>query len=172
MYDSFDNTYQATIGIDFLVKTVTVRGRSVRLQLWDTAGQERFRSLIPCYIRESGLALVVYDITYRPSFDLTSKWIDEIRGERGNDVIIMLIGNKVDLEEKRQISTEEGKKKAVELKALFMETSAKNGYNVKEVFNRVVMEIPDDEVQNKGKEEQIKLIAEKPAVTSSACYEC
>jgi len=103
---------------------------------------------------------------------LTSKWIDEIRGERGNDVIIMLIGNKVDLEEKRQISTEEGKKKAVELKALFMETSAKNGYNVKEVFNRVVMEIPDDEVQNKGKEEQIKLIAEKPAVTSSACYEC
>jgi len=172
MYDSFDNTYQATIGIDFLVKTVTVRGRSVRLQLWDTAGQERFRSLIPCYIRESGLALVVYDITYRPSFDLTSKWIDEIRGERGNDVIIMLIGNKVDLEEKRQISTEEGKKKAVELKALFMETSAKNGYNVKEVFNRVVMEIPDDEVQNKGKEEQIKLIAEKPEVTSSACYEC
>uniref|UniRef100_A0AAF5Q7B5 Uncharacterized protein n=1 Tax=Wuchereria bancrofti TaxID=6293 RepID=A0AAF5Q7B5_WUCBA len=63
MYDSFDNTYQATIGIDFLSKTMYLEDRTVRLQLWDTAGQERFRSLIPSYIRDSTVAVVVYDIT-------------------------------------------------------------------------------------------------------------
>uniref|UniRef100_A0A8C9FJY2 RAB6A, member RAS oncogene family n=2 Tax=Galloanserae TaxID=1549675 RepID=A0A8C9FJY2_PAVCR len=65
MYDSFDNTYQATIGIDFLSKTMYLEDRTIRLQLWDTAGQERFRSLIPSYIRDSAAAVVVYDITSR-----------------------------------------------------------------------------------------------------------
>ncbi|GBP49118.1 Ras-related protein Rab-6A [Eumeta japonica] len=69
MYDSFDNTYQATIGIDFLSKTMYLEDRTVRLQLWDTAGQERFRSLIPSYIRDSTVAVVVYDITTGHTFD-------------------------------------------------------------------------------------------------------
>lgn len=73
MYDTFDNTYQATIGIDFLSKTMYLEDRTVRLQLWDTAGQERFRSLIPSYIRDSSVAVVVYDIT--------SQWTQ--RGRRG-----------------------------------------------------------------------------------------
>ncbi|XP_041952559.1 ras-related protein Rab-6B-like isoform X2 [Alosa pseudoharengus] len=132
MYDSFDNTYQATIGIDFLSKTMYLEDRTVRLQLWDTAGQERFRSLIPSYIRDSTVAVVVYDITNVTSFQLTSKWIEEVRSERGSDVIIMLVGNKTDLEEKRQISTEEGERKARELSVMFIETSAKNGCNVKQ----------------------------------------
>mmetsp|Transcript_33670 Transcript_33670/g.86318 ORF Transcript_33670/g.86318 Transcript_33670/m.86318 type:complete len:142 (-) Transcript_33670:1944-2369(-) len=75
--------------------------RTVRLQLWDTAGQERFRSLIPSYIRDSSIAVVVYDITSRSSFDSTSRWIDEIRTERGNDVVIALVGNKNDLTDER-----------------------------------------------------------------------
>ncbi|XP_072285357.1 ras-related protein Rab-6B-like isoform X5 [Pyxicephalus adspersus] len=102
MYDSFDNTYQATIGIDFLSKTMYLEDRTqVRLQLWDTAGQERFRSLIPSYIRDSTIAVVVYDITNLNSFQQTSKWIDDMRTERGSDVIIMLVGNKMDLPDKR-----------------------------------------------------------------------
>ncbi|VVC92630.1 unnamed protein product, partial [Leptidea sinapis] len=120
MYDSFDNTYQATIGIDFLSKTMYLEDRTVRLQLWDTAGQERFRSLIPSYIRDSTVAVV------------TSKWIDDVRTERGSDVIIMLVGNKTDLSDKRQVSTEEGDRKAKELNVMFIETSAKAGYNVKQ----------------------------------------
>ena len=103
MYDSFDNTYQATIGIDFLSKTMYLEDRTVRLQLWDTAGQERFRSLIPSYIRDSTVAVVVYDITNANSFHQTSKWIDDVRTERGSDVIIMLVGNKTDLSDKRQV---------------------------------------------------------------------
>ena len=104
MYDSFDNTYQATIGIDFLSKTMYLEDRTVRLQLWDTAGQERFRSLIPSYIRDSTVAVVVYDITNANSFHQTSKWIDDVRTERGSDVIIMLVGNKTDLSDKRLLS--------------------------------------------------------------------
>ena len=108
MYDSFDSTYQATIGIDFLSKTMYLEDRTVRLQLWDTAGQERFRSLIPSYIRDSSVAVVVYDITSQKSFQQTRKWVDDVRGERGNDVIIVLVGNKTDLSEKREVKAEDG----------------------------------------------------------------
>ncbi|KAG7268793.1 hypothetical protein CRUP_018348 [Coryphaenoides rupestris] len=162
MYDSFDNTYQATIGIDFLSKTMYLEDRTIRLQLWDTAGQERFRSLIPSYIRDSAaavvrlqlwdtagqerfrslipsyirdstIAVVVYDITNLNSFQQTSKWIDDVRTERGSDVIIMLVGNKTDLADKRQVSVEAAERKARELNVMYIETSAKAGYNVKQV---------------------------------------
>ena len=111
--------WQATIGIDFLSKTMYLEDRTVRLQLWDTAGQERFRSLIPSYIRDSSVAVVVFDIASksiantmgilasnglcldRNSFVNTDKWIDDVRAERGNDVIIVLVGNKTDLVDKR-----------------------------------------------------------------------
>merc|ERR1712226_436667 len=142
MYDTFDYNYQATIGIDFLSKTMYLEDRTVRLQLWDTAGQERFRSLIPSYIRDSTVAVVVYDITNANSFHQTSKWIDDVRTERGTDVIIMLVGNKTDLSDKRQVSTEEGERKAKELNVMFIETSAKAGYNVKQLFRRVAAALP------------------------------
>ncbi|CAO2633812.1 Ras-related protein Rab-6B, partial [Lemmus lemmus] len=144
MYDSFDNTYQATIGIDFLSKTMYLEDRTVRLQLWDTAGQERFRSLIPSYIRDSTVAVVVYDITNLNSFQQTSKWIDDVRTERGSDVIIMLVGNKTDLADKRQITIEEGEQRAKELSVMFIETSAKTGYNVKQVRARPAMPLTWD----------------------------
>ncbi|CAI7824728.1 unnamed protein product [Closterium sp. NIES-53] len=131
MYDKFDNTYQATIGIDFLSKTMYLEDRTVRLQLWDTAGQERFRSLIPSYIRDSSVAVVVYDVTNRASFLNTARWVEEVRTERGSDVIIMLVGNKTDLVDKRQVSIEEGEAKARDLNVMFIETSAKAGFNIK-----------------------------------------
>ncbi|KAF9976255.1 hypothetical protein BGZ73_008897 [Actinomortierella ambigua] len=142
MYDTFDNTYQATIGIDFLSKTMYLEDRTVRLQLWDTAGQERFRSLIPSYIRDSSVAVVVYDITNRNSFMNTAKWIDDVRAERGMDVIIVLVGNKTDLNEKRQVTAEEGEKKAKEFNIMFIETSAKAGHNVKTLFRKIAQALP------------------------------
>ncbi|XP_035264986.1 ras-related protein Rab-41 isoform X1 [Anguilla anguilla] len=174
MYDSFDNTYQATIGIDFLSKTMYLEDRTVRLQLWDTAGQERFRSLIPSYIRDSTIAVVVYDITNLNSFQQTSKWIDDVRTERGSDVIIMLVGNKTDLADKsRQITTEEGEQRAKELNVMFIETSAKTGYNVKQLFRRVAAALPGmDNAPEKSKEDMIDIKLEKPPeqpVTESSC---
>ncbi|KAJ2341781.1 GTPase Ryh1 [Coemansia erecta] len=145
MYDTFDTTYQATIGIDFLSKTMYLEDRTVRLQLWDTAGQERFRSLVPSYIRDSCVALVVYDITNREGFAQTSKWIDIVHAERGNDVMIVLVGNKTDLSDARQVSTEEGEKKARDLNVMFMETSAKAGHNVKALFKKIALALPSDD---------------------------
>ncbi|XP_020485866.1 ras-related protein Rab-6A isoform X3 [Labrus bergylta] len=162
MYDSFDNTYQATIGIDFLSKTMYLEDRTIRLQLWDTAGQERFRSLIPSYIRDSAAAVVVYDITNVNSFQQTTKWIDDVRTERGSDVIIMLVGNKTDLADKRQITTEEGEQRAKEMNVLFIETSAKTGYNVKQLFRRVAAALPGmDTSQDKSREDMIDIQIEK-----------
>mmetsp|Transcript_36553 Transcript_36553/g.53640 ORF Transcript_36553/g.53640 Transcript_36553/m.53640 type:complete len:251 (+) Transcript_36553:171-923(+) len=143
MYDNFDRHYQATIGIDFLSKTMYLEDRTVRLQLWDTAGQERFRSLIPSYIRDSSVAVVVYDVTNRASFLNTTKWVDDVRAERGNDVVICLVGNKTDLgNEKRQISTEEGEERSKRDGLMFMECSAKAGYNVKSLFRKLATSLP------------------------------
>uniref|UniRef100_A0A4W5QJS7 Ras-related protein Rab-6B n=1 Tax=Hucho hucho TaxID=62062 RepID=A0A4W5QJS7_9TELE len=173
MYDSFDNTYQATIGIDFLSKTMYLEDRTIRLQLWDTAGQERFRSLIPSYIRDSAAAVVVYDIANLNSFQQTSKWIDDVRTERGSDVIIMLVGNKTDLADKRQVSVETAERKARELNVMYIETSAKAGYNVKQLFRRVAAALPGmDSTPEKSKEDMIDIKLEKPpemAVTESSC---
>ena len=150
MYDTFDDHYQATIGIDFLSKTMYLDDKTIRLQLWDTAGQERFRSLIPSYIRDSKVAIVVYDITRRKSFDFIDKWIEDVKNERGEDnVILCVVGNKSDLVNERQVSLEEGEKKAKMLGVnIFMETSTKAGYNVKNLFKKVAKSLP--EFQNSG----------------------
>ncbi|KAG2227073.1 hypothetical protein INT45_003803 [Circinella minor] len=144
MYDTFDNTYQATIGIDFLSKTMYLDDRTIRLQLWDTAGQERFRSLIPSYIRDSSIfcnnqKCLLLD---RASFMNTTKWIDDVRAERGKDVIIVLVGNKTDLNDKRQVSVEDGENQAKEYNVMFIETSAKAGYNVKALFRKIGHALP------------------------------
>ena len=150
MYDHFDDTYQATIGIDFLSKTMYLEDRVLRLQLWDTAGQERFRSLIPSYIRDSSVAIVVYDITNKTSFLNTHKWIEDVREERGDDVVIMLVGNKIDLNDHRQVTKNEGEEKSNQLGVMFMETSAKSGDNIKSLFRKVATNLPGmDDQQNK-----------------------
>ncbi|KAG2197565.1 hypothetical protein INT47_009563 [Mucor saturninus] len=158
MYDTFDNTYQATIGIDFLSKTMYLEDRTVRLQLWDTAGQERFRSLIPSYIRDSSVAVVVYDITSRVSFQNTSKWIEDVRAERGTEVIIVLVGNKTDLNDRREVTLEEGEKKANDCNVMFIETSAKAGHNVKALFRRIAQALPGMDTEVTGGKEQMQKV--------------
>lgn len=175
MYDTFDAAYKVTIGIDFVSKTMYLEDRIVRLQLWDTAGQERFRSLIPSYIRDSSVAVVVYDITNRASFLNTDQWIEDITSERGSDVVIMLVGNKTDLQENlRQVSVEEGKAKAKQLGSstdegiMFIETSAKAGFNVKALFKKLAlalpgMEKPDQQAVDVKLQTEVRLDAAKEA---------
>ncbi|KAL1371042.1 hypothetical protein HN51_001266 [Arachis hypogaea] len=155
MYDKFDNTYQATIGIDFLSKTMYLEDRTIRLQLWDTAGQERFRSLIPSYIRDSSVAVIVYDVASRQTFLNTVKWIEEVRSERGNDVILVLVGNKTDLLDKRQVSTEDGEEKARELNVMFIEASAKAGFNIKALFRKIAAALPGMETLSSSKQDDM-----------------
>ncbi|KAG3276295.1 RAB6A, partial [Ictidomys tridecemlineatus] len=150
MYDSVDNTYQATIRIDFLSKTMSLEDRTVRL------GQERFRSLIPSYIRDSTMAVIFYDITNVNAFQQTTKWIDDVRTESGSDVIIMLVGNKTDLADKRQVSIEEGERKAKELNFNFIETRAKAGYNKQQALPGM------ESTQDRSREDMIDIKVEKP----------
>jgi len=111
-----------------------VDDKPVRLQLWDTAGQERFRALIPGYFRDADVAVIVYDVVNRKSFDETASWAEEVRRERGDEVILALVGNKVDLTDLRQVSQEEGQQKAESLQATFFEASARSGEGVREMF--------------------------------------
>lgn len=137
MYDSFDDNVQATIGIDFLTKTMYFDGVQARLQLWDTAGQERFRSLVPAYIRDSHGILVVYDVCSRKSFSCIEKWVRDVRDIRGEDIVIMVAGNKTDKAELRTVSYEDGEKLCTRLGVKFTEVSAKAGFNIKAMFRQV-----------------------------------
>lgn len=141
MYDTFDTQYKATIGIDFMSKTMYLPDRTIRLQLWDTAGQERFRALVPSYIRDSNVAVVVYDITDRKSFEEASKWMEDVQAERQGQALIVLVGNKCDLSAQRVVTQQEGEDKAASMGAPFMETSAKAGYNVKPLFKKIATEL-------------------------------
>merc|ERR1712035_141183 len=131
--------------------------RSIRLQLWDTAGQERFGCIIPSYIRNCDVAVVVYDITDLNSFKNTNKWISKVREEVGDDATIMLAGNKMDLVDDRKVSVDEGRKKAKELNVSFFETSAKTGHNVKHLFKKIALALPkSDDMIREQPERSIK----------------
>eukprot|EP00486_Rosalina_sp_Unknown_P002420 CAMPEP_0201564180 /NCGR_PEP_ID=MMETSP0190_2-20130828/2220_1 /ASSEMBLY_ACC=CAM_ASM_000263 /TAXON_ID=37353 /ORGANISM="Rosalina sp." /LENGTH=158 /DNA_ID=CAMNT_0047980005 /DNA_START=190 /DNA_END=669 /DNA_ORIENTATION=+ len=132
--------------------------RVLRLQLWDTAGQERFRSLIPSYIRDSSVAIVVYDITNKTSFLNTHKWIEDVREERGDDVVIMLVGNKIDLNDHRQVTKNEGEEKSNQLGVMFMETSAKSGDNIKSLFRKVATNLPGMDEQQKNQNDNAQKV--------------
>ena len=152
MQDYFEKHYQATIGIDFLSKNVTLDdGRTIRLQLWDTAGQERFRSLIPSYIRDASAAIIVYDVSSRGSFESTSTWVENVRANRKADECVLgLVGNKTDLERsKHQVSTEEGEAFAEKEGAMFLEVSAKAGYNINTLFKNLAAALPEKKPESR-----------------------
>ena len=133
--DKFEQAYQATIGLDFHSKNATINRANVRLLLYDTAGQEKFKSLIPMYIRDANIIIVVYDVTIKDSFTHTSHWVNETKDLKREDAIFVLVGNKIDLEDKRQVSTKEGENFANEKEFIFFEVSAKTGQGVQELFN-------------------------------------
>jgi Ras-related protein Rab-6A len=141
IYDSFDDNYQATIGIDFMSQKVYVEDKIIVLNLWDTAGQERFKSLIPSYIKDSAVAIVCFDVTSRDSFNSVGKWIEDARALREDDVMLILAGNKADLSEHRQVSEKEARELADNLNLMFFETSAKTGLNIKTMFNEMAKKL-------------------------------
>ena len=133
--DYFENYYSPTVGFEFFTFNCKIEEENVRLQIWDTCGQEEYRSLIQNFYRNSSLAIIVYAIDNMKSFENLEIWLNEIKIQRSPDVKIFLIGNKTDLEDKREVPTEKGKKFAEDNNInLFLETSAKTGDNVQNVF--------------------------------------
>ena len=118
-----------------------VEDKVIILNLWDTAGQERFKSLIPSYIKDSAVAIVCYDITSHESFQHVEKWIEDARALREDDVLLILVGNKLDLEDRRQVTTEEAQAYADKMNLMFFETSSKTGHNIKHLFNELAKKL-------------------------------
>mmetsp|Transcript_49621 Transcript_49621/g.124768 ORF Transcript_49621/g.124768 Transcript_49621/m.124768 type:complete len:211 (-) Transcript_49621:232-864(-) len=139
--DIFTDSFISTIGVDFKIKTVTIDGVKIKLQIWDTAGQERFRTITSSYYRGAHGIIVVYDVTDQKSFDNITKWLKEIDTFAGPSVQKLLVGNKSDLENERMVQTDQGKTLAESLKIPFVETSAKNADNVEQTFNLMASDI-------------------------------
>ncbi|XP_066434139.1 ras-related protein Rab-8A-like [Eleutherodactylus coqui] len=128
-------TYLSTVGIDFKTKTVLMDETPLKLQIWDTAGQERFHTLSVSYFRGAHGFILVYDITNSSSFENTSLWMKDIKMKAGEEVEVVLLGNKCDREDEREVSKERGEKLAWEYGIPFFETSAKENINIENAFH-------------------------------------
>ncbi|KAM0870954.1 hypothetical protein ACQ4PT_039690 [Festuca glaucescens] len=139
--NEFSLDSKATIGVEFQTRTLVIDHKSVKAQIWDTAGQERYRAVTSAYYRGALGALLVYDITKRQSFDHIPRWLEELRGHADKNIVIMLVGNKSDLEDERAVSTEDAKEFAEKENLFFLETSAMQATNVENSFQTVLSEI-------------------------------
>ncbi|XP_033892137.2 ras-related protein Rab-15-like [Acipenser ruthenus] len=135
--NEFHSSHISTIGVDFKMKTVEVDGIKVRIQIWDTAGQERYQTITKQYYRRAQGIFLVYDITSERSFQHIMKWASDVDEYAPEKVQKILIANKADEEQERQVATEQGIKLANEYGMDFFETSACTNYNIKESFTRL-----------------------------------
>jgi len=133
----------ATIGVDFRVHKMEVKGRRVKLSIWDTAGQERFRTITSSYYRGAQGIILVYDVANRESFDALPRWYSELETYVSSSVVKIVVGNKVDKEFSRQVPASEGQAFATRMSSLFIEASAKTSVGVREAFQEVVERILD-----------------------------
>ena len=141
MGQKFSEEYEPSIGVDFFSKTFRYKERMLKLQIWDSAGQEKFRSLIPNYIRGSSLIFLIFDITNKTSYDNIPEWIKFITDIENNGNII-LVGNKIDLKEKRVVNKEEAEKFSQEKKYEYFEVSAKEGSNIDNMIYKSISGLP------------------------------
>ena len=144
--NDFKPETKATIGVEFSDKKYIYKNKTIKVQIWDTAGQERYRSLTSMYYKGAKGAIFVYDISSKNSFESIDKWLIEMKKTADENIKIILIGNKCDLIDKREVKEDDGKIKAKDLNVPFMETSALNCINVEKAFNFLIEEIANLEI--------------------------
>jgi small GTP-binding protein len=171
----FEDFYSPTVGFEFLTFNVKVEDKNIKLQIWDTCGQEVYRSLISSFYRSASLAVIVYAINSEESYNNIEKWLNDIKTQSNPDVKIFLIGNKADLEDKREITKESGEKFAKEHNlTFFTETSAKTGFNVQNVFIEVAKELyrQHEEVKNRvSRPGSMAAVPYTPEITNNVSLE-
>lgn len=132
---------KSTIGVEFATRTLQVEGKTVKAQIWDTAGQERYRAITSAYYRGAVGALLVYDITKRQTFDNVQRWLRELRDHADSNIVIMMAGNKSDLNHLRAVPGDDGQALAEKEGLSFLETSALDATNIEKAFQTILTEI-------------------------------
>ncbi|XP_023687739.1 ras-related protein Rab-5B-like [Paramormyrops kingsleyae] len=144
----FQEYQESTIGAAFLTQSVCLDDTTVKFEIWDTAGQERYHSLAPMYYRGAQAAVVVYDITNAETFARAKTWVQELQRQASPNIVMVLAGNKADLSGKRTVEYEGAQVYADDNSLLFMETSAKTGMNVRDLFLAIAKKLPKNEPQS------------------------
>ena len=147
----FNDTYEVSIGIDFMSKNIRFRGQNIKIQIWDSAGQEKYKGLIPSYVRNSSIVFIVYDISKRSSFDNIPNWISFVKNIEKTTMI--LCGNKTDLD--REVEKNEGQDLAKKEGLLFFECSAKTNENIKNMFYSSIAGLPTFGVYDESERENL-----------------
>lgn len=138
----FSEHLKNTIGVDFCVQTLCVEDKIVKLQIWDTAGDERYKCIMPNYYRNADAAIIVFDLTNRESFQNVGVWHENIRNYSGDTTTNLLVGNKSDLEDNREVSKSEANAFAGSHRIFgYVETSAKDNSNVDDAFYKIAREL-------------------------------
>ena len=169
--NEFHEDSKATVGVEFGSKQFSVEGHQIKAQIWDTAGQERYKAITSAYYKGAKGAFVVYDITRKQSFDSVDRWINDLRAAADKNLSIIIIGNKCDLEDQRQVNKEQGEDKAKNYEVALMETSALSGENLDKAFDKMIKKkkkkcheemIAEADIDIVGKSEDINLDKTKP----------
>ena len=141
MNNFFPITFSSTIGVDFFIKTLDYNNINYKLHIWDTAGQEKFAAIVRTYYKGAAIAVMIYDVADRKTFKNVENWIDIFYEYSNTNKPILIVGNKIDLEHKRQVSYKEGVELAERYDTNFLEVSAKNGTNIDKIFEKIVEKI-------------------------------
>ena len=155
LHNEFKHDTKSTVGVEFGSKQFTVENHQIKAQIWDTAGQERYKAITSAYYKGAKGAFVVYDITRKNTFETVNKWVSDISAAADKKITLILIGNKNDLEDQRQVTKEMGEEKAKELGLAFMETSACSGENLDKAFQLMINEIykkSKEDIMGEGEE--------------------
>ena len=147
----FNDTYEVSIGIDFMSKNIRFRGQNIKIQIWDSAGQEKYKGLIPSYVRNSSIVFIVYDISSRTSFENVQNWISFVKNIEKTTMI--LCGNKTDLN--REVETKEGEEVAEREGIKFFECSAKTNENIKYMFYASIAGLPTFGIIDESEKENL-----------------
>ncbi|XP_028403255.1 ras-related protein RABA2a-like [Dendronephthya gigantea] len=164
--NDFQLSSKPTIGVELAHEDIEIDGRIIRAQIWDTAGQERYRAITSAYYRGALGAIIVYDITNTKSYENVELWVDELRQHTDDKIVLMLVGNKVDLRHLRAVEKETASSYAVENKMHFVETSALNAMNVDVAFESTLRKIYEivreqESDRNEAENEQASMLNKK-----------